>query len=120
MLAIAKPLIGWDKDIERYSKLSSGYIEITEQMKRVIARIRRERGITSETRRRIESIQAVIDRLATLDDPHPRRRRLLKMQDEVIVEFPPTAFWWPKTEVAASANDDGATRTIDDSNVTKQ
>lgn len=106
LLAIAKPLIGWDKDIERYSKLTSGYIEITEQMKRIVARIRREQAVSTETRQRIGNLQSVIDRLVTLDDPSPRRQHLIKLQEEVVQEFPATTFWWPVNDLARSEHSD--------------
>jgi hypothetical protein len=95
ILSIAKPLLGFDRATERYTKLVSGYTEIVEAMKRIIREVKRTRDVSKDNRERMLALQANVDKLVCLDDPKPNRRQLTMLQHEIEEEFPLDFFYWP-------------------------
>jgi hypothetical protein len=97
LVAILKPLLGLDKEIERLSKLTATFAELFERMKRIVSQISIDDGILDQSAKKVEAIQAVLDRLASGEDMKPKRYLVEKYQNEVEREIPASGLWWPKT-----------------------
>jgi hypothetical protein len=103
LLAVAKPMIGSAKRIERYSKLWSGYTETASEMDSAVAEMQRAHAITlgvEDARRRAERR---FQQLAVEDDVMTSRRVKKRMFEATNKRFPISDMWLPATPDVKSA-----------------
>ncbi|MBV9068281.1 MAG: hypothetical protein JO231_06195 [Acidobacteria bacterium] len=100
IIAIVKPLLALDKDIERYSELVVGYAALYYDMRKLIADAKINSGVAAEDWARFESFQQRMAALGVKDDLRARQKLHDRCYDEVLSEIPDSALWWPLEEIA--------------------
>ncbi|HYH86136.1 MAG TPA: hypothetical protein VEX60_11830 [Pyrinomonadaceae bacterium] len=93
--AIIKPFLPLASDIERFSKLYTGYADLFYDLKILVDEINMSRGITAEHLDRFNAAEKRYKDLAIQDDLKPRRRLLKNCEGEVQLAFPNSYFWNP-------------------------
>lgn len=96
LIALAKPMIGAAKRIERYSKLWSGYTETASEIDSAIAEMQRAKSITLEVEDARRRTEKRFQQLAVQDDVSTRKRLKREMRDATIRRFPVTGMWLPE------------------------
>lgn len=95
ILAVLKPIIGLSKEIERYSKLAGEYASLSESLRQIEADVTANQEIRTE---QVDAFRQLLGRnaeLSALDDQHPDRNLIKRLQEEVISETS-GALWVPK------------------------
>ena len=96
LLAILKPILQLPKQIERYSKLYTGYCDLTYDYGKLVDDVRATGGITPEIRELLEKSEERFKDLSLQDDPKPSEKLLRKCQEGVKRRTPNFEEWYPK------------------------
>lgn len=96
-LAIIKPILKLPEQVERYSKLHTGYASLTFEYEEIVGRIKELGGTTSEMDERINEASSRMKRLGIDDDPHPSEALLRKCQNAIKRVVPAFDDWLPKS-----------------------
>ena len=83
ILSILKPILQLPKEIERYSKLHTGYSALFYDLRDLIDEIQNDGGITPAREKSVAEAQKKYRELALQDDPKPSQRLLRQCQAEV-------------------------------------
>jgi hypothetical protein len=100
--AVTKPVLQLGQKIERYAKLFTGHQTNYLSLRNQCMLIAMEEGVTDEVKNRYNTVYSRYQELATLDEPHPSRRRLARCQAEVNEEIPANSLWWPAATKTAA------------------
>jgi hypothetical protein len=95
---LLKSKLGFDKAVERYTKLFVAYSDLTEQFRRLCNSIAVHRCVDDKNRQRAHELFARMNELTQFDDAHPNARLLGKQKGEVEREIPLTSLFWPDCE----------------------
>ncbi len=93
VVALIKPLLQWEKGLERYSKLYSGHASNYLVLKDLVSRIQAMRDLTPEMYGELEAVIAAHRELAKDDDPSPPDDELRELQDAVERQIPAKTLW---------------------------
>jgi hypothetical protein len=95
ILAIIKPFLQFSSEIERFSKLHTGYSDLFYDLKGLIEEVKMHNNVTHDIADRAKNAEKRYKELALQDDPKTRRRLHKKCEDQVRLEFPSSFFWNP-------------------------
>jgi len=95
ILTVIKPILAFPKQIEKFTMLWSGYLEISLEVSQMIEEIQLTHDVTPEMRSNIILIRNKFDELSKRDDPYPNKRLLNKQWVAVKEEVPTNCFWTP-------------------------
>jgi hypothetical protein len=95
-LAVAKPIIQFNKSIERLTRLYVGHTDNYTNLLVVASRIKRDGCVTTELLGLFETAEAKFVELSKDDDPHPNMRLLARCEAQVRERHPPQSAWYPK------------------------
>lgn len=96
-LAIIKPILRLPEQVERYSKLHTGYASLTFDYEEIVGKIKELGGITSEMDERINEASSRMKSLGMDDDPQPSEALLRKCQDAIKKVVPAFDDWLPQS-----------------------
>ena len=96
LLAIAKPILQLNKQVERYSKLFAGHLENFMNLQLLVTKIRRNRKLTSDMVERFEQAEQRFVELSRDDDPKTIRKLHEKCEADVLQAIPDAVLWYPK------------------------
>ena len=103
VLATIKPIIALPKEIERYSKLASGYATIYETYRGMEQDFFASGLLITEQIEQYNKLRAEMIKLAADDDRHPTRKLIKRFEDEVNKEIPASSLWMPALPAVPSA-----------------
>jgi hypothetical protein len=95
VLSIIKPLLGWPKEIERYSKLFAAYSVLYHELQNLVDDIAVKGNVPTSA---LTIYRAARDRAANLaaeDDSQPDEKLRKRFTQEVNKEKPLDAYWRP-------------------------
>ncbi|HEY0376541.1 MAG TPA: hypothetical protein VGC87_06250 [Pyrinomonadaceae bacterium] len=95
VLALIKPFLPLSNDIERFSKLHTGYTDLYYDLQVLIEDLKTNSGVTKDIADRAENAEKRYKELALQDDPKVRKRLHRKCEEEVRKAFPTSYFWKP-------------------------
>ena len=95
LLAIAKPILKYSDDIERYTKLFSGYSQAYTQLSHLVDQVTKTHSITVGMEKAYDEVTEIIANLAYLDDPAEDEKLKRRYFEEVLVELPVGRYWIP-------------------------
>jgi hypothetical protein len=98
ILAVIKPIVQVPKEIERYSKLHTGYADLFYDFRLLTDDIQARQRITQETGTAIAKAMGRYRELALQDDPKPSARLLDKCQKKVQRQYPGFNEWLQQSE----------------------
>jgi hypothetical protein len=103
LLAIAKPILQLNKQVERYSKLFAGHLENFMNLQLLVTKIRRSRKLTAEMIEQFERAELRFVELSRGDDPKTVRKLHERCERDVRQAIPDLILWYPKRRSAAAA-----------------
>jgi len=103
VLATIKPIVALPKEIERYSKLASGYATIYETYRGMEQDFFALGSLGTEQIDQYHKLRDEMTKLAADDDRHPSRQLIKRFQDEVNEEIPASSLWMPTLPAVAPA-----------------
>jgi len=95
VLSVLKPIFGFQRSIERYSKLWARYTDITCQLESLVAEIKTRQGWTDEFNKVVEDCARRMRELSGDDDSSCNTKALERIKKEVEDEIPADSFWMP-------------------------
>jgi hypothetical protein len=95
VLAIIKPILKIPEEVERYSKLFTGYAGLTLDYQEIVDGIKERGGIPPEMNENIVKASRRIKELALQDDPQPSKELLRKCQQSIKEVVPVFNDWLP-------------------------
>lgn len=98
ILSILKPILQLPKEIERYSKLHTGYSALFYDLREHVDEIQNDGGITESREKSLKEARKRLLDLALQDDPKPSSRLLRQCQAEVNRLIPSFDEWHSKTK----------------------
>lgn len=98
IFSILKPIVQLPKEVDRYSRLHSGYTSLFYDLRALVDDIGDSGGITETMRGRLSRVQKRYQDLALLDDPSASSKLLRKCQQEVNRRFPSFTEWSSKLQ----------------------
>ena len=96
ILSILKPILQLPKEIERYSKLHTGYSSLYYDLREHVDEIQNDGGITTTRKTALMEASKRYKDLALQDDPNPSKRLLERCQSEVNRVTPSFDEWHSK------------------------
>lgn len=96
-MATAKPLLGLEKDIERYAKLFAGHTANAFVLGVIVQNVRVERDFTAQHRNEYEKAQSRHGALVKDDDARLNERLRNECHAVVNREVPPETLWMPNS-----------------------
>lgn len=96
LLAVLKPTLQIPKQVERYSKLYTGYSDLAYDYGKLVDDITATGGITQEMREILNKAEARFKDLSLQDDPKPSEKLLRRCQDGVRKRVQNFEVWYPK------------------------
>lgn len=96
LLAVLKPILDFQRQIERYSKLWAKYTDLTNDYATIVAEIQVNHAVSAELERRIGTADTRHAELSSEDDPVPEPKRLLEKMEEVKEQVPADSLWVPE------------------------
>ena len=108
VLALAKPIVQFNKRIERFSRLFAGHSDIYTSLLVLSSRIKRKGTITDEMSSTFETAEIRFMELSKEDDPSPSRRLLDRCQQTICSRHPAEKAWYPSTDTAATTSSPAA------------
>lgn len=94
-LAIIKPILKLPEQVERYSKLHTGYADLTFDYEQIVREIKKLGGTTPEMDERIDNASRRMKDLGLKDDPRPSEALLRKCQKAIKKVVPAFNDWLP-------------------------
>ena len=95
ILAIAKPLINFPKQIERYSKLFVGHSDALFDLDRLVQDARADMGLAPDYDERYRDVLDRLQKLVGDDDPRPNKKLVRECYDMINRRYPAESFWLP-------------------------
>jgi hypothetical protein len=95
LLAIAKPVVNWSKEIERFAKLYGEFTSVKSKMKKIVDDIRINQEVTDEQIKGFDALQVRINELWELDDPRPKAGLIRRLEQEINREIDAHDLWMP-------------------------
>ena len=96
-IALTKPVVQLNREIERLSKLFVGHSDNYTNLLVVISRIKRHGAISEDLRNSFESAEIRFVELSKEDDPKPDPRILEHCERLIRERHPPDEAWYPAT-----------------------
>lgn len=98
MLAIAKPYLKIEDEVERLSAIQGTYDSLAHILKDIVARIKSERNIDDSDYKVFWTLRQMRGTLGHKEDKPVDRKTAQLAQDEVNELYPVDTFWWPQSE----------------------
>lgn len=98
IISFTKPLLNLSKDIERLTKLHTGFTLAYVELRDLVDDMTVHRCLSDETVRQYHALRKRLNDLAIEDDVKPRRRLRRECENEVLAEHPVDHFWNPRGE----------------------
>lgn len=95
ILAVAKPILQINKQVERYSKLFTGHLENYLALRSLVNKIRRRQKLTAEMIQEFEIAEQRFIDLSRGDDPNTVKKIHQRCEDSVRIMLPEDIFWFP-------------------------
>jgi len=95
VLAIIKPVLRFDEQIERYSKLYSGHGDAFFDLGRIVRKAVMRRALLKEAEKSYFRTVERLKKLVPLDDPALSKKLLRDCFEEVNREIPAEKLWMP-------------------------
>lgn len=95
VLTIIKPILQLPKEIERYSKLHTGYCDLYYDYRHIVDEVKAGGGITKKLSESTAKAENRYRELALQDDEKPSMRLLRKCQTAVKQRVDSFDKWWP-------------------------
>jgi hypothetical protein len=97
--ALVRTSAGFEKELERYTKLFVTYGDVTAGFRRIEDRITVTKTLDEHSRTRVRDLRKRVDELHSIEDPSPKKKLLDRCQTEVESEIPATSLYWPLCDV---------------------
>jgi hypothetical protein len=95
LLAVIKPILAPAKTIELCTRQHQGWLALFFGLDKFLLNVRQEGEVSSEARKRFDTLYDRSVQLHLEDEKHPSTRLLAKMQEAVNVAHPPETLWMP-------------------------
>jgi hypothetical protein len=95
LLAVVKPFLQLNKQIERYSRLFTGHLDNYLAIGSIVTKIRRRQELTPEMLQQFEAAEQRYIELSREDDPSPVPSIHKRCDDAVRLAHPDESFWYP-------------------------
>jgi hypothetical protein len=95
---IVKPLLKLDKQIARFSKLQSDYLDLYQKLDRLKIDIQHCGAFRPLHEKRLARLRNRFDSLGLRNEAVESDRKMLKIMDEVDRSIPPNSLWLPPSE----------------------
>lgn len=96
--SFTKPLLNLSKEIERLTKLHTGFTLAYVELQDLVHDINVQRHLSPEALRQYHGLRKRLNDLAIEDDPKPKRRLRRRCTKEVLDELAMDRFWNPRGE----------------------
>jgi hypothetical protein len=96
VLAVTKPILQINKQVERYSKLFTGHLENFLALRSLVNKIRRQRRLTKEMIQEFEIAEQRFIDLSRSDDPNTNATVHGRCEEDVRKMLPDEIFWYPE------------------------
>lgn len=98
VLAIAKPYLKIEDEIERLSAIQGSYDSLSHILKDIVERIKAEHAIDESDYKVFWTLRQIRATLGHKEDKPADRKIVQVAQDEVNELYPVGNFWWPQSE----------------------
>lgn len=105
LLAVVKPVLQLTKQVERYTRLFTGYGDAFFDLDLLVSEVQSSEDYPPEIDGRLRDIQQRLKELATEDDPIPSKELEAKLRGEVQRIRPKETFWWPKSAASEASHE---------------
>jgi hypothetical protein len=92
--SVARSAFRLSENLDRYSRLAYAWSEMSLDMERVIAAVRRQGTMTDVLRSQVDYLSQRFQRIEMSDNTEDRDA-MLRIQDEVDISVPPDRLWLP-------------------------
>jgi hypothetical protein len=99
LIAVIKPILNLQRNIERYSKLFIGHQDAYYDLEQIIREVKISQNISEEMGKEYQKILFRIRKLASKHDPKLNQKLLNKIYDEINkTHIPPNSLWMPMVD----------------------
>lgn len=97
LLAVLKPILQYNKQTERLSKLFSGYSEVYKKINIIVSNIKFNQSVTDNDIDNFRAVQKRFIELSADDDPNPIKKLSGQCEKAVRLRHSPDNAWYPST-----------------------